>query len=502
MSVAPLANPVCPPKARPKRGSRVPPLENSRKNACFPRAKPDWKYVPLGELCEKITKGSSPNWQGFDYCEKGLVFVRSQNVGWGELKLEDVAHLPLAFNEKEKKSILKTGDVLLNLVGASIGRACVASSDVNEGNVNQAVAVVRVRQAVLSPKFLMHYLLSPPAQARIHSEKVDVARANFSLEDTRSLSVPILPLPAQKRIVAEIEKQFTRLDAGIAALKRVQANLKRYRAAVLKAACGGKLVQTEAELARKEKRTYETGEALLKRILTQRRKSWSGRGRYKEPPGPGVTHLEPLPEGWVSADIEQVTNLIATGATPYRGKAAYWEGGEIPWVTSGALNKKCVNSANEFITPLAIEETSAKVFPVGTLLIALYGEGKTRGKVSELKIEAATNQACAALIFDNANSALRSYLRIFLEKNYEEIRLLSSGGVQPNLSLSIVKRTKLPIPPLPEQTRLVAEVERRLSVVDELEAALSANLQSTNGLRQSILQKAFAGELLLEGKKS
>ncbi len=91
------------------------------------------------------------------------------------------------------------------------------------------------------------------------------------------------PLDEQHEIVAEIEKQFTRLEAGVAGLRRVQANLKRYRAAVLKAACEGKLVPTEAELARQEGRSYETGAQLLDRILTERRQKWNGKGKYKEP---------------------------------------------------------------------------------------------------------------------------------------------------------------------------------------------------------------------------
>ena len=103
-------------------------------------------------------------------------------------------------------------------------------------------------------------------------------------------------------IVAEIEKQFTRLEAGVAGLRRVQANLKRYRAAVLKAACEGKLVPTEAELARQEGRTYETGAQLLERILTERRQKWNGKGKYKEPAKPDTTNLPALPEGWVWAN--------------------------------------------------------------------------------------------------------------------------------------------------------------------------------------------------------
>ena len=117
--------------------------------------------------------------------------------------------------------------------------------------------------------------------------------------------------------MAEIEKQFTRLEAGVAGLRRVQANLKRYRAAVLKAACEGKLVPTEAELARQEGRSYETGAQLLERILTERRQKWNGKGKYKEPAKSNATNLPPLPDGWVWASIEQLsTRSSNTGLRP------------------------------------------------------------------------------------------------------------------------------------------------------------------------------------------
>ena len=118
---------------------------------------------------------------------------------------------------------------------------------------------------------------------------------------SRIFEIYRIPLPdfdRQHEIVAEIEKQFTRLDAGVAGLRRVQANLKRYRAAVLKAACEGKLVPTEAELARQEGRSYETGAQLLERILAERRQKWSGKGKYKEPAAPDISKLAALPEGW------------------------------------------------------------------------------------------------------------------------------------------------------------------------------------------------------------
>jgi type I restriction enzyme S subunit len=239
-----------------------------------------------------------------------------------------------------------------------------------------------------------------------------------------------------------------------------------------------------------------TGAELLVHILTERRKRWRSRNKYSEPIAPDATHLPKLPTHWTWATVEQLTSLVGTGATPYRGKAAYWHEGTIPWVTSGALNDAAIDTAKEFITPLAIAETNAKLFPPGTLLVALYGEGKTRGMVSELRIAAATNQACAALQFDDFNSALKPFIRLYLLKNYDDIRLLSSGGVQPNLSLSIVKQTKIPLPPLAEQHRIVAEIEKQFTRLDEGVKALRRVQANLKRHRAAVLKAACEGRLV------
>ena len=200
-----------------------------------------WLRKKIGDVASLVTKGSSPNWQGFNYCDDGIAFVRSQNVGWGLLNLLDVAHLPAAFNAKEKKSVLKAGDVLLNIVGASIGRSAVATGDIEGGNVNQAVAVIRLKPDEMLSRFLMFYLVSPATQDRIHSEKVDVARANFSLEDIRQLPVPVPPLAEQERIVAELERRLSVVEE-LSVL--VTANLQRatrLRQAILQKAFSGQL---------------------------------------------------------------------------------------------------------------------------------------------------------------------------------------------------------------------------------------------------------------------
>lgn len=200
----------------------------------------------IGEVADLVTKGSSPNWQGFTYADSGVVFVRSQNVGWGNLDLSDVAHLPPAFNEKERKSVLRTGDVLLNIVGASIGRAAVATPEIEGGNVNQAVAVIRLNKERMLPKYLMLNLLSPGTQAVIHAEKVDVARANVSLSDIKDFSVLFPSLAEQGTMVAEVERRLSVIEELESAVNANLIRADRLRQSILSQAFAGKLVCVNA----------------------------------------------------------------------------------------------------------------------------------------------------------------------------------------------------------------------------------------------------------------
>src|SRR5690606_253642 len=156
-----------------------------------------------------------------------------------------------------------------------------------------------------------------------------------------------------------------------------------------------------------------------------------GRGSFKEPSAPAINDLPSLPEGWIWCSTEQLAQ-VQTGATPRKAESRFYAGGTVPWITSTAVNSEFITEPQDYITDTALAETNAKLFPAGTLIVAMYGEGKTRGKVSQLGIDAATNQACAALVVTHLPEAVRDFLRTFYIYNYESIRLLSSGGVQPN----------------------------------------------------------------------
>jgi type I restriction enzyme S subunit len=194
-------------------------LRSAGRNTFFVSVAKDFGSSRLEELSSRVTKGESPEWQGFTYQDSGPLFIRSENVLWGSLNPRNAVHIPQAFHEKLSRCQLRKDDVLINLVGASIGRACAVPGDLGDANVNQAVGVISPDKEKLVPDFLVHFLLSPIAQDTIHGGKVETARPNISLGDIRDLEIPTPPLPEQRRIVAELDA----LQAEVDALKRLQA---------------------------------------------------------------------------------------------------------------------------------------------------------------------------------------------------------------------------------------------------------------------------------------
>jgi type I restriction enzyme S subunit len=326
--------------------------------------------------------------------------------------------------------------------------------------------------------------------------------------------IPLLVPPEQEQrgIVAEIEKQFTRLEAGVAALRRVQANLKRYRAAVLKAACEGRLVPTEAELQKsagrgqKSKTKFETGAELLARILTERRQNWlarrslgeggQGPGKYKEPEVPNTTDLPSLPEGWTYASVETV-GFVQLG----RQRA--------PKHHTGANMRPYLRVANVYEDRIDLSDVKEMNFTPEEFEIfrlkpndILLNEGQSLELVGrpalyrgELPGACFTNtlvrfRPCPSLNVKFALSVFRAFMH---SGRFQKIANWTTNIA--HLGADRFAKLAFPLPPLAEQTRIVAEVERRLSVVEELESVVSANLQRATRLRQSILQKAFTGEL-------
>jgi type I restriction enzyme, S subunit len=185
---------------------------------------------------------------------------------------------------------------------------------------------------------------------------------------------------------------------------------------------------------------------------------------------------------------------VCLGGTPSRKHPEYWAGG-IPWVSSGEVANCRISGTRESISDLGLEESNAKVYPKGSVLIAMIGEGKTRGQSAILDIDACTNQNVAGLVFD-AGNIQPEYVWLWALGEYESTRAVGRGGNQPALNGQKVRSLKVPLPPFEEQGEIVRRVEALLKRADATEKRVAAASARAEKLTQAILAKAFRGELV------
>src|ERR1019366_131006 len=198
-----------------------------------------------------------------------------------------------------------------------------------------------------------------------------------------------------------------------------------------------------------------------------------------------------VPPSWSWAMLGEITD-IGTGSTPSRTQASFWNDGSIPWITSGSTSQKVITKGDEFVTEAAVKAHRLRLYRPGTLLVALYGQGRTRGQVATLGIESTINQACAAICAVQGFEGMQAYLRLLLVKNYDEVRLLSAGGAQPNLNVQKIKEILVPLPPLAEQGRIVAKVDQLMALVDQLEERIAASRNAAAALMDALVVEVTA----------
>ena len=199
-----------------------------------------------------------------------------------------------------------------------------------------------------------------------------------------------------------------------------------------------------------------------------------------------------IPESWEWVRLEDIAR-IGTGATPSKSNRKYY-GGNINWVSSSATSSLYVDVPTDFITELALKETNCEIYPIGTLLMAMYGEGKTRGQVTELRIEAASNQACAAIIPHIA--ATKNFVKLYLLANYYQLRRLAEGGNQPNLNLGKISSLYIPIPPVQEQQRILEQYRYIIESIELIEKSKALLGERIYTVKSKILDLAMQGKLV------
>jgi len=438
-----------------------------------------WCWITLDQILESIEAGKSfkcderPPQDG----EVGVIKVSA--VTWGEFDASE-SKTCMDPDRIDPRFFIQPGDFLfsrantIDLVGA-----CVIVRSVSR-RLMLSDKILRFRFAGVEPKWVLYALRSKHGRREIERLATgnQESMRNIGQDRIRQIRIPLAPLSEQKRIVAEIDKQFTRLDAGVEALKRVQAQLKRYRASVLKAACEGRLVPTEAERARREKRDYEPADQVL--------------ARNKMEIAVLGTESVPLPEGWCWTTIARTIEII-----DYRGRTPPYSEAGIPHLRSSNVRDGRVVWENlRFVTQATYDQYMTRGIPrVGDLLFSTEAPLGELAPVPDAPFSLA--QRLMVLRPDQRvwNAAFLMY-QMMSPSFRARLTQQGTGSTVTGVSSRNFQPLPLAVPPLAEQRRIVSEVEERLSATSAAASMIDASLRRAGSLRYAVLKAAFEGSLV------
>ena len=468
-----------------------------------------WKVVPLSEATSKIVDGSHnpPRKQ-----DTGLPMISARNIENNRIVFNKYRYISQKdFRQEQKRTRITPGDVLLTIVG-TIGRSAVVADGERDFTLQRSVAAVTPKDML--PKYLMYQLQAPFIQRHFEEVARGTAQKGVYLKTLGETSIRVAPAHEQEQIVAEIEKQFSRLDEAVANLKRVKANLKRYKAAVLKAAVEGKLT----EEWRKEHPDVEPASELLKRILAERRRKWEEtqlakmrakgkepkddrwKKKYKEPSGIKATNLPPIPKGWHWITIDQITLRVTDGEhiSPKARSAG------IPLLSAKDVrDNRILFNESKYVSEVDADKFRLRCNPEkGDVLIV--SRGATIGRSCCVDTDT-TFCLMGSVILIKLHKQMESSYVLMALKSPKAKKLLfgvSGSTAQQAIYIRDIRSLPIPLPPPIEQDQITVELDRIFSFSDNTLSVAEEAFRRIERLRQSILNKAFSGELLhIKAKK-
>ena len=412
-----------------------------------------------------ITAGQSPESKYYNTSGDGLPFFQGK-ADFGPLypEIKNYCSQPTKIAEKD--------DILLS-VRAPVGPTNLAPCKVCIG---RGLTAIRPNSSICL-KYLLYFFRYYEAQ--LQKSGTGTTFKAITQNVIKNIEVPVPDLTEQERIVSKIEELFSRLDASVAELQTAKEKLKVYRQAVLKDAFEGKLSETW------RLSSSATPQNDFLSICKQN-------PSFKDTSGDENEITLHIPTTWLKIRIGDIFD-VEVGSTPKRSIAAYWNG-TINWVSSGEVHFNAIATTKEKITEAGLANSSTNLQPAGTVLLAMIGEGKTRGQAAILNTNAAHNQNTAAILVSKTPCDPK-YIYYFLLLNYENTRRVGSGNNQKALNKERVRALRFPFTSFEEQRIIVSNIESRFSVFDSIEQTIDTSLQRAEALRQSILKQAFEGGL-------
>ena len=404
-----------------------------------------WAWTTFGSICKKLTDGShNPPPKR----SNGYTVISAQNIKNGKIIFTDKDRYTdeIGFQKENPRTQITKGDIILGIIGGSIGN--VAIYDLSDPVVAQRS--ISIIDTYVLNIYCFYLLQSTIFQSLFLEKSIGNAQAGIYLGELDKLYIPLPPIREQNRIVSEIKRWFTLIDEIEQGKADLQTTIKQTKSKILDLAIHGKLVPQDPN--------DEPASELLKRI-NPKAEITCDNAHYQNLPFD-------VPSKWVWTTLGQIGKW-QSGSTPYRLNKDYY-GGNIPWLKTGDLNDGYITHISENITEKALNETSVKLNPKGSVLIAMYGA--TIGKIGILTYPATTNQACCAC--DVSHGIEKEYLFYFLLSHREKFIKLGGGGAQPNISKEKIINTYIPIPPHLEQKRIVAIIHKVFTKLDAIMESL------------------------------
>jgi type I restriction enzyme S subunit len=419
-----------------------------------------WNRLALKRLTEiKITDGphETPS-----FLDEGIPFVSAEAIQDGKINFEAIrGFIDSETNELySKKCKPKRGDLFLVKSGSTTGKIAIVDVDC-EFNIWSPIALIRLRQNIANNKYAFFFLQSEVFQKQVQSFWSFGTQPNIGMGVIENLFLAVPPVSEQKAIAEFLDRETSKIDELIGKKEKLIELLKEKR------------------------------QARISHTVT---KGLDPKVKYKDSDIPWIGEI---PEGWGIGKIIYYSKLL-TGGTPDKSILDYWENGTINWMSSGEVNKKEVYEVDNKITEKGYKNSNVSLLPIHSVMIALNGQGKTKGTVAVLKVETTCNQSLAAFICDNKNLYFK-FLFYFLESRYKQLRGLVGDDQREGLSLSLLKTLLIGLPPLSEQKAIAEFLDRETAKIDELIEKVKTSIGLAREQRQALISAAVTGKVDVRG---
>jgi type I restriction enzyme, S subunit len=418
------------------------------------------KHWITNKFCRVSYMKGRIGWQGLKQSEfvnddSMPYLITGMNFKNGVINWEEVYHISEERYAEAPEIQLQKDDVLMTKDG-TIGKLLYVDHLPNKASLNSHLLVLRPLNNEYIPRYIYYQLQSEHFKNHVEQVKTGTTFYGITQEGTGQFKVLLPPIPEQSQIAAFLDHKTKQINDLIDKKQKIIELLK------------------------------EEHTAIINQAVT---KGFDPNVFMKDS---GVEWLGKIPEHWELRKIGRSFNIIGSGTTPTSGREEFYENGNIPWVLTGDLNDNYLSKTSKSLTEKAFGEHSAlKKFPVGSLVIAMYGA--TIGRLSILRIEATTNQACCVLA-ESTFFSIRFLFYWFLS-NRSNIISLSYGGGQPNISQEIIRNIKVPCPSLKEQSEIVRYLDHKCNSIDISISHIKKEIQLISDYKTSLINEAVTGKI-------